>query len=260
MAKIGYIIFFSMILCSAFYNKQTDAKSIVTELSLLQTSTDKNENNRIQELEQRLESLEPSDPTTILDSPLPFEKGTEEHFPTDILPISEVLKEGTKIPFQTIKSEPDYIRPIYEEHWQSKYGRWSYMPSRIHYALHRIFPFYAIGISAEYDFKHNVGIGFNTEMNETDLDLYIVIFQTDITEVYTKGNQVVVVGTPKRTGVEVISIKTGDLNPSNKEKFLLIQLATNAAELDYALIGYTPPDFWLKQKQKANEIENSKKD
>ncbi|MFY3791918.1 hypothetical protein ACOQFO_09530 [Ureibacillus sp. MALMAid1270] len=256
-AKISYTICLSILFCFVFYNKPTDAKSTIMNPSLLQTSN-QGEQSRIQELEHRLENLEPPEPTTILDSPFPFEKVSEEHFPTDTLPISEVLKKGTKIPFKIIKSEPDYIRPLYEEHWHSTYGRWSYIPSRIFYSLHRMFPFYAIGISAEYDFQHSVGIAFNTEMNETDLDLYIVIFQTDITDVYTKGNQVVIVGTPKRTGVEVISIKTGDLNPSNKEKFLLIQLATNGAELDYSLIGYTPSDFWLKQK--ANEIEKSKKD
>lgn len=181
---------------------------------------------------------------------------------TDVIPISEVSKEGTKIPFKVIKSEPSYIRPIYEEHWHSTYwdGRWSYIPSRIHYALHRIFPFYAIGISAELNFQQNVGITFPTTANETDLDLYIVVFQTNITDVYTKGNQVVVVGTPKRTGVEVITIKTADIHPSNKEKLLLVQLATNGAELDYSLISYQPSNFWLKQKQKLNEREKSKKE
>jgi len=39
---------------------------------------------------------------------------------------------------------------------------------------------------------------------------------------------------------------------------LLVQLATNGAELDYSLISYQPPDFWLKLKQK-NEREKSKK-
>ena len=257
--RIGYIICFSIILSLFVYSKSINTKSMV--LSFSQPNSDKSEQERIQELEQRLDSLEPPGPTTILDSPFPFEKGTEVHFPTDVIPISEVLKEGTRIPFKVIKSEPNYIRPIYEENWHSTYwgGRWSYIPSRIHYSLHRVFPFYAIGISAELNFQQNVGIGFNTDANETDLDLYIVVFQTNITDVYTKGNQVVVVGTPKRTGVEVINIKTADIHPSNKEKFLLVQLATNGAELDYSLIGYQPPDFWLKLKQK-NEREKSKKE
>ena len=123
------------------------------ELSFSQPNSDKSEHERIHELEKRLDFLEPPEPTTILDSPFPFEKGTEVHFPTDVIPISEVLKEGTKIPFKVIKSEPNYIRPIYEEHWHSTGGRWSYIPSRIHYSLHRIFPFYAIGISAELEFN-----------------------------------------------------------------------------------------------------------
>ena len=246
--RIGYIICFSIILSLFVYSKSINTKSM--ELSFSQHNTDKSEHERIHELEKRLDFLEPPEPTTILDSPFSFEKGTEMHFPTDVIPISEVLKEGTKIPFKVIKSEPNYIRPIYEEDWHSTAGRWSYIPSRIHYALHRIFPFYAIGISAQLDFTQNIGISFLTDMNETDLDLYIVVFQTNITDVYTKGNQVVVVGTPKRTGVEVISIKTADIHPSNMEKLLLVQLATNGAELDYSLINYEAPDYWLKKKRK----------
>ncbi|MGF9979649.1 hypothetical protein ABE042_01700 [Viridibacillus arvi] len=85
------------------------------------------------------------------------------------------------------------------------------------------------------------------------------MFQTNITDVYSKGNQVVVVGTPKRTGVEVINIKIADIHPSNKEKFLFVQLATNGDELDYSLIRYESPNYWLKQKQR-NEREKSKKE
>ncbi|MGE7924063.1 hypothetical protein ACQKND_12825 [Viridibacillus arvi] len=255
--RIVYIICFSIILSLFVYSQSLNTKLI--ESSISQSNSDKIEHKRIQELEQRLDNLEPPEPTTILDSPFPFEKGTEVHFPTDVIPISEVLKEGTKIPFKVIKSEPNYIRPIYEEDWHSTTGRWSYIPSRIHYALHRIFPFYAIGISAELEFTQNVGISFPTDMNETDLDLYIVVFQTNITDVYTKGNQVVVFGTPKRTGVEVIYIKIADIHPSNKEKFLLVQLASNGDELDYSLIRYESPDYWLKQKQR-NEREISKKE
>lgn len=256
--KISYIICFSIILYLFVYSKSINANSI--ELPSSQTNSDQSKHKQIQELEQRLDSLEPPKPTTILDSPFPFDKGAEQHFPTDDLPIPVAIKEGTKIPFNVIVREPDYIRPIYEEQWHSTYGggRWSYVPSRIHYAQHRIFPFYAIGISAELNFQQNVGIAFPTEINETDLDLYIVVFQTNITDVYTKGNQIVVVGTPKRNGVDVISIKTSDINPSNIEKYLLVQLATDGAELDYSLIEYEPPDYWLQQKQR-NEHEKSKK-
>ncbi|MGE7914204.1 hypothetical protein [Lysinibacillus xylanilyticus] len=167
--KISYIICFLIILNLFVFSKPINTNSM--ELPFSQSNNDKSEQKKIQELEQRLDSLEPPEPTTILDSPLPFEKGIEMHFPKDVISISEVLKEGTKIPFKVIQSEPNYIRPIYKENWHSTYwgGRWSYIPSRIHYALHRIFPFYAIEISAELNFQQNVGIAFPTEINETDL-------------------------------------------------------------------------------------------
>lgn len=94
--------------------------------------------------------------------------------------------------------------------------------------------------------------------NKTDLDLYIIVFQTRVTSVYTQGNQVVVVGTPERNGVQVVTIKTGDLHPSDFDKHLLIQLATTLGhELDYSLIVYEPPDFWLKQIQQTKVREES---
>lgn len=71
-----------------------------------------------------------------------------------------------------------------------------------------------------------------------------MVFQTDVTEVYTKDNQVVVVGTPKRNGIEVIAVKTNDIHPSDFNKMLLIQFATNCYELDYSLIDYKPPNYW----------------
>ncbi len=247
--KNGFIICLPLILNLFVY-----CNPIIAAFS--PSDSNENEQHRIQELKQRLDNLEPPEPTTILDSPFPFEQVAEVNFPTDVIPIAEVLKKQTKIPFKVIKSDPSYVRPIYDKHWHSTYwgGRWSYIPSRIHFALHRIFPFYAIGLSAELNFQGDVGIAFPTSTNETNLDLYIVVFQTNITDVRTLGNQIVVVGTPKRTGVEVISIKTADIQPSNKEKFLLVQLVTKGAdELDYSFISYQPPDFWLKQKQKLNE-------
>ncbi|MEV5027948.1 hypothetical protein MRBLPE1_003565 [Paenibacillus sp. LPE1-1-1.1] len=187
---------------------------------------------------------------------LPWEIETEKHYPINTIPISEVMDMGTKIHFNVIKNDSNYKRPVYEEHWHSTYwgGRWSYVPMRIHYALHRVFTTYDIGISVELNFKQNVGIDFPMFQNKTDLDLYIIVFQTTVTDVYTKGNQVIVVGTPERNGVQVLTIKTGNLNPADLEKLLLIQLATPLGhELDYSLIVYEPPDFWLKQIQKAKE-------
>ncbi|MDQ0878878.1 hypothetical protein QFZ77_007537 [Paenibacillus sp. V4I3] len=213
-----------------------------------------NSDQQVEELERRLEQLEPPKPITIVE---PQEEAeAKKYYPTDTIPISEVIDKGTKIPFNIIMNDPNYKRPVYEEHWHSTYwgGRWSYIPMRIQYALHRLFTTYDIGISGELNFKQNVGINFPMFQNDTALDLYIVVFQTTVTDVYTKGNQVVVAGTPNRNGVQVLTVKTGDIHPTDLRKSLLIQLATALGhELDYSIIAYEPPDFWLKQKLKAKE-------
>jgi hypothetical protein len=125
---------------------------------------------------------------------------------------------------------------------------------RVHYALHRLFTEYDIGVSNWYDFEHNIGLSVPMFQNKKALDMYIVTFQTDVTDVYTRGNQVVVVGNPKRNGVQVITIKTKDVKPFNKDEQLLVQLSTpNGSEMDYSLILYVRPDFWSQQKIKLNE-------
>lgn len=214
---------------------------------------------QVKELEFRLKQLEPPHPVTIIQSP--EEVAAEGHQPEDVQAIPRVIKEGMSIPFQIIKDDPDYKRPVYEKYWHSTYGggRWAYVPMRIQYALHRLFTTYDIGLSNLYDFQQNVGIVFPVFQNQTDLDLYIVAFQTEITDVYTSGNQVVVVGRPTRDGVQVVTVKTGDLRPSEAGKGLLIQLATpQGDELDQSYISYAPPDFWAKQIQKYNENKRRK--
>ncbi|TQR19656.1 hypothetical protein [Psychrobacillus vulpis] len=202
-------------------------------------------NDLIKEMKHRLQRLEPTDAIQISDPPW-----SEQAFPSTVVPVSEVIENGTKIAFETILNKPDYKRPSYEAHWHSTTGRWSYVPNRIHYALHRLFINYDAGLSGWYDFEHNIGLSIPMFQNETDLDLYIVVFQTEITDVYTKGNQVVVVGNPKRNGVQAITIKTSAIHPINKEEALLVQLVTPTGdEMDYALTSYMPPDFWSKQKQ-----------
>lgn len=219
---------------------------ILINLSIV-ASFDAKESSRlnIKGLENRLKSLEPIKPQTIADPPFP-----ELSPPSKFVTLSQVIENGNTIPYEAIVNNPGYKRPAYEEYWHSSIGRWSYVPTRIHYALHRLFTNYDIALSEWYDFEQNMGFTILMCQNKTDLDLYIVAFQTDITAVYTLGNQVVVVGNPRRTGVQVITIKTSAIHPSNTEESLLVQLSTQAGEeIDYALISYISPDFRLKQKE-----------
>lgn len=206
---------------------------------------------KIEKLENQLKNLEPSEPKDIEDPPW-----EEIPFPTKELQISEVILEGTNIPFKVIVNKPDFKRLAYDENWHSTIGRWSYVPTRTHYSLHRLFTNYDLGLSGWYDFEHNLGLSVPMFQSVTDLDMYIVSFQTEVTNVYTKGNQVVVVGNPNRKGVQAITIKTGDIHPINKEESILVQLATSEGyEMDYSLISYVPSDFRLKQREKLNARE-----
>ncbi|GGG03695.1 hypothetical protein GCM10010912_55540 [Paenibacillus albidus] len=210
--------------------------------------------NQVDVLEKRLKNLEPIEPTQMNELPSQLEE--EKLYPSQTVSILEVIHNGTQIPCKVIKELPEYKRPVYDKTWHSTYwgGRWSYIPTRMYYALHRLFTTYDIGLSGQLQFQGNVGIDFPIFQSETALDLYMVVFQTTVSKVYTKGNQIIVVGKPKRTGVEVITITTGDIQPSNKEEMLLVQLATDSGyEIDYSLISYVPPDFWLKQKQKQKQ-------
>jgi hypothetical protein len=247
MSKIGnwYVIIFSVLLAIFLFHVSSNAEQSV---NLHIENTDQ-PNKRAEELEKRLKRLEPPEPVNMIR--LPFEAEAEKRYPSQTVPISEVIGKGTKIPFNLIKNTADYKRPVYEKLWHSTYGggRWSYIPTRIHYALHRLFTQYDIGLSNWYDFEHDMGFPVPMFQDERSLDLYIVAFQTAVNDVYTIGNQVVVVGDPKRNGVEIITIKTGDVHPANKKELLLIQLSTPSGnEMDYSLINYEPPDFWLKQK------------
>ncbi|QCR34436.1 hypothetical protein C1N55_07195 [Lysinibacillus sp. SGAir0095] len=188
--------------------------------------------------------MEPAQPENLQDPP--WEK---LQFPSKTLPITEILHKGTKIPFDVIVDKSDYVRPSYEKHWHSSVGggRWSNVPMRVHYALNRLFTTYDIGVSAWYDFEHNIGFSIPMLQDPQALDLYIVVFQTEVTNVYTKGNQVVVVGNPKREGVQVITITTADIKPADKAENLLVQLVTEEGyEIDYSIISYIRPDFWSK--------------
>jgi len=198
-------------------------------------------NNQIEQLEKRLKFLEPDKAVDAVDIEDP--PWRELPFPANQYPITEVISEGTMIPFQVILDKPDYRRPAYKTDWHSSVGRWSYVPTRIHYALHRLFTSYDLGLSGWYDFEGNLGISVPMFQRD-DLDLYIVAFQTEIENVYTKGNQIVVVGKPKRNGVQVITIKVHDIKPNSEKETLLVQLTTkDGDEIDYSLIEYLPPDI-----------------
>ncbi len=188
-------------------------------------------------------ALEPDTPQNISDPPFHMPQ-----LPENEIPVSQVLENGAAIPVTRVYDNPDWERPAYKEYWHSKYGRWSYVPHRIHYAMHRIFSTY-VTASIYYDFIHDLGIADeSTEFRKIDYAspyeyFQIVVMNTSIEKVLTYQNQIVIVGVPKRTGLVAINIPTNVIHPSGETNYLLIQLVTpDGYEIDYTTEVLVHPD------------------
>ncbi|AYB44458.1 hypothetical protein [Paenibacillus lautus] len=116
------------------------------------------------------------------------------------------------------------------------------MPLRLFYAQHRLFTTSAVGLSNLYDFLHNLGLSdLNVEQKgatqeERVNEVVAVVMQAKIERVVTKGNQVVIVARPQRTGVQAITINKLNMKLDNEDEAILFQLVTpDGDEIDYSI-------------------------
>lgn len=190
---------------------------------------------------QALEHIEPEEPINLSDPPFFTVSLPENEFP-----IKTVINSGSEIPVYFIYNNPSWKRQSYKKYWHSSYFRWSYVPNRIHYAMHRIFATYPTA-SVYYDFKHNLGIAeetlyfkkYVTSSTSPFTYLEVVIMNTSIHKIYTYENQVVIIGKPQRSGLQAIVIPANKIKPAGDNKEILIQLATlGGDEIDYTTIMY----------------------
>lgn len=104
MSKVrnGYVISISILLASSMFFSSSYAQG----LPISHASDPEEVNKRIEELEKRLNQLEPPEPTSIIKSREEVE--TEKYYPSDTVPIPEIMDKGTKIHFNVIKNDPNY--------------------------------------------------------------------------------------------------------------------------------------------------------
>lgn len=203
-----------------------------------------NGNNNLKEntASQRLMSLEPESPQNINDPPW-----GEESFPSKTYPIKEIIEKGKEIPLEFVYDNPNWKRQSYKWYWHSTIQRWSYVPNRIHYAMHRLFTTYPTA-SAHYDFIHELGIADESKQwTTTGKGVYdfieTVVMQAKVEKVITYGNQVVLIARPQRNGLQVLKIPTNKIEPINPKESILFQLTTEQGdEIDYSLLGYIKKD------------------
>jgi len=70
--------------------------------------------------------------------------------------------------------------------------------------------------------------------------MMFVVMQAEVKGVYAKGNQIVIVGTPQRTGLHVFTIDTADVpstQPKTRKEPNVVQLVTpDDQEIDYWVV------------------------
>lgn len=184
--------------------------------------------------------LEPESPVDIDDLHRKYEV-----YPTKIFSVSEVMEKGRDIPLDFIYDNPNWERKNYNSYWHSSVsgGRWSYMPVRLYYAMHRMFTTYRTG-SIYYDFVHDLGIvdewdKLDTKDNGPYDNINVVVMNTKVQKILTRGNQVIIIGKPQRNGLQVFDVPVNKIKPFNNKEFILFQLVTELGdEIDYSLISY----------------------
>lgn len=190
---------------------------------------------KVDELTKRLKRLEP-------DKPRNFYQSDFQHLdlPKVIYPVKDVIQSGKELHYEIGLDDRNWERPVYNKNWHSTFwgGRWSYVPGNLYDTTHRIFiGFQSAGIwfglinslGLEEELK-NVSFP-ETKVNEKAV---FVIMQADVKKIINKGNQIVIISEPKRSGLQVLAIKNSDLLPLNPKEAYLIQLVTpDGYEYDY---------------------------
>ncbi len=192
-------------------------------------------------LRSRLAKLEPASPVKIVtdDKPSPA---------AEAFPVLAVLNEGTRVPFEVTYEDMFWVRPDYQPYWHSKLGQWSSIPDRIHTSYHHLFV--APGTAGLWNETiHEAGFAELAEKiklpvydDKPENTLAVVALQHQVTGIYVLNNQVILVGTPARTGIQVLSVnkqdlvksESGELLAQNNNLEFLFQLVTpDGYETDY---------------------------
>jgi len=159
---------------------------------------------------------------------IPLEEGVikEQHCKQNsslkTLDIETVQENGEILPFKINYQNKDYRRPIYNPLWKKYYKMgWSYIPQKVCENLHTLFI-----IPKEPDRRADFlgSLGFSEEYKPVqNSDVGFLIYNFTVRKVVVFTNQIIITGTPSRTGAEIISISKQFLKGRGK---YFVQLAT----------------------------------
>lgn len=158
--------------------------------------------------------------------------------PLSTLSLSTVITQGVEIEFTKFIDDPKDLRPIYDPDWKDAYYRgWLYLPQKNLEARHIIFAF-SLGGSTNYDISGSLGLKPETNgvfYMDNHRNINFIIYCFDVESIKIFQNQVALVGIPKQTGTQIVSIVQNDLLPEGIDsKDFLFQLSTpKGYEIDF---------------------------
>lgn len=238
--KNTFIIISSFVIASIFLFNSNIKPQISYGADTFKDLPDNQIDESLKKCKWYLDSLEPEKPVNIDSTPI-----YDIPLPSNTKPISEVIEKGKDIPLQFAYNDLNWKRPVYKTYWHtgpcSGGGRWSYVPERVNYALHRIFTTYPTA-SIYYDFVHNLGISDESDkfdFDYTNIDqIVLVAMQSNVKKIVTLDNQVILIVEPKRNGLQTLIIPKDTIQPSNKDEATIFQMVTpEGYEIDYSLIN-----------------------
>ncbi len=193
------------------------------------------------ELMERLGRLEPAAPVKIVTAEQPSRS-------VETLPVLAVMEEGTHVQFEILYEDPSWIRPDYQPYWHTSRKPSASIPDRIHNSYRRLF----VSAGNEITWAETLDdagiaelakeINLAGQEDKTEDKVALVIFRHQVTDVIALNNQVVLLGSPARTGVQVIAINKQDLAPdvsgavpdhNNNRKYFFQMATPDGYEVDY---------------------------
>lgn len=198
-----------------------------------------NKEKTFEDISHRINRLEPLIPDDIKDT-----LAQETHLPSSVENVSQALKKGKTAKYRLIYQDLYWQREAYKAYWHStKGGKWSYMPDRLTYGLHKIFTTYPT-YNVYQDFIYELGIKeeasqFNLQTSKQVNEMIIVVMKGRVKGIKAYNNQVLVICEPTRIGLEVLSIPIKEFGNINPEEPILTQMVTpDGYEIDYSTLGY----------------------
>ena len=154
-------------------------------------------------------------------------------FPFEIPDIKTIRLKGKEINFNMNYRNDNYERPVYDPLWLENYRkRWCFLPKQICYNRHRLF---LIPENKEEQPDFFGVLSFHESYKPVKFNEYgFLLNNSHISKVVIYNDQILLIGTPSRTGAEIITIIKSDL--SQNQTYLIRLVTPDDLEVDNIIL------------------------